>query len=830
MEDKEIVLRRAKNAVISRDFNLAIRLYKSLLQDDVKNIEYLTTLGNLYMKNNDDEKALPYFQQILTFYPNDFEAMNSMGGIYRRMGKYQESIDILQKALETKINPAQVNYNLGFTYKLMKNYSDAIECFENVIAVNPTDVLAYNHLGTIYAAQNNHEKAVSAYKRGLQVDPNHPILQFNLAKSLEAIHDDTSAIQAYEAALRAKPGWQEAVIAYSKLLLNHRKTKLAGELVQNAIGLHPQDAELYAQMGQILMRQSNFEKAASSFEIANRLISENAEILRNLAEAFEKLGKKEEAVSTIKKAEKVLPDDEKIKKAAASIYLTAEKYAEAAALIRQIGAANKNDCEALDLAGQYSILIGKADSAEKFASKIKTLDPEYENYLYSFATRFFQKGDFSAAKEKVKSFIDENMKNVPAWLLLGQIDEKLGNSAEALDDFSTAVAFDPNNFLAGKLAKEIGSKIDSEKSNSEEKKSENNAFSDSQEISLYEFGFGDDEESASTENSAAEKISAPEPAVSAEENSSDSTEGLKQENDTNIFALDDENALFEDNVEDDEKSAEETALVEPDENAEKSDEEISMDEILDEPDDDILPAEKLENPEDEKEQKVEISVDSNSGAEQKTEENSLPETEKTDDSENSVNVQKSETEEIPCEHKISPEPEKNISEPENEPEIKEDSEESQSDEEQKENRAENAYENLVDKVSEVLPKLSTFIENSEEAAKFQKEIELFKRLRQFGESLPFEQRAKFLAGRVRLLLDYIIARLSGRPGLLTAASEIRRQNNLPVDSMETAINGSDRPAIVNVLKDMENLTFYLEDKNLSKALIVAAEEVVDKLS
>mgnify|MGYP007105436994 CR=1 FL=1 len=47
MEDKEIVLRRAKNAVISRDFNLAIRLYKSLLQEDVKNIEYLSALGYL---------------------------------------------------------------------------------------------------------------------------------------------------------------------------------------------------------------------------------------------------------------------------------------------------------------------------------------------------------------------------------------------------------------------------------------------------------------------------------------------------------------------------------------------------------------------------------------------------------------------------------------------------------------------------------------------------------------------------------------------------------------------------------------------------------------
>ena len=144
--------------------------------------------------------------------------------------------------------------------------------------------------------------------------------------------------------------------------------------------------------------------------------------------------------------------------------------------------------------------------------------------------------------------------------------------------------------------------------------------------------------------------------------------------------------------------------------------------------------------------------------------------------------------------------------------------------------AETAYETLMSQVSDVLPKLSSFIDSSEEEAKFQKEIELFKRLRQFGEQLPFEQRAKFLAGRVRLLLDYIIARLSGRPGLLRTASEVRRQNNIQEKDMQIAINGNNRRDIINVLKDMENLTFYLEDKNLSKALIVVAEEVVDKLS
>lgn len=869
MEDKEIVLRRAKNAVISRDFNLAIRLYKSLLQEDVKNIEYLSALGNLYMKNNDDEKALPYFQQILTFYPNNFEAMNSMGGIYRRMGRYQESIEILQKALETKINPAQVNYNLGFTYKLMKNYSEAIDAFENVIAVNPTDVLAYNHLGTIYAAQNNHEKAVATYKRGLQIDPNHPIIQFNLAKSLEAMHDDTSAIQAYDAALRAKPGWQEAVIEYAKLLLNHRKTRLAGELVQNAIGLHPQDFGLYAQMGQILMRQSNFKKAASSFEIANRLVSGNAENLKNLAEAFEKLGKKEEAVLTIKKAESVEPEDEKIKKSEASILLTAEKYREAAEVIRQLGSANKNDCEALDLAGQYSILIGRNDSAQNFASKIKKIDPDYGIYLYSFASRFFQKGNLEAAKENVKAFIDENMKNIPAWLLLGQIDEKLGNSEEALDDFSTAVAFDPNNFLAEKLAKELGNKIDSEKTSRDEKKPDDSALSGSQEISLDEFGFGDDENAASEDKS----LEMPEPTPVEPEKSNDSagpedsTEDLKVEDKTDVLALDEESSLFEDGEKDSE-SDDEISLDEIDKNTDefKEDEEIlpepEENAALNKPEDsaekqaDNLNPEEFKTQEENGASKIEIKAEPGKSSETTpAAEKNAPaeraepsESERAEPSESVGQAEPAEpTEQTePAEPTEPTEKTEKTAGSEQETELPEeippygDSEHSEDLPDEKDffapdaaaerKEAETAYESLMSQVSDVLPKLSSFIDSSEEEAKFQKEIELFKRLRQFGEQLPFEQRAKFLAGRVRLLLDYIIARLSGRPGLLRTASEVRRQNNIQEKDMQIAINGNNRRDIINVLKDMENLTFYLGDKNLSKALIVVAEEVVDKLS
>lgn len=890
MDDVELVIRRAKNAVISRDFNLAIRLYKSLLQEDEKNIQYLSALGNLYIKANDDAKALEYFQTILEHYQNNFEAMNATGGIYRRMGKYQESIDVLKKALQTKINPAQVYYNLGFTYKIMGNYDEAIECFENVIDLNPTDVLAYNHLGAIHASRNEHNEAVAAYRRGLQVDPNHPILHFNMAKSLQALHDDGSAIQSYESALRAKPGWQDAIIAYSELLLEHRKTKAAGELVQSGIGLHPQDAGLYYQMGRVLMCQNNYNKAVTSYEIANRLCSDKTEILKDLATAFEKSGRVEDSVNTINRARKISPEDEGLKKTAASLLLSAEKYEEAEKLIQEMNPAAEKDAEVMDLAGQYSILSGKTEEAASYASKIKALSPEYIAHLYSYATRYVQKGDYEHAKESVKAYIDEKMKDVPAWILLGQIDEAMGNKTEALDDYSTAVAFDPNNHLAGTLAKSLGDKIDAEVSLMEYSRTEDDMqFPDTEEISLDEFDLGGLDEPEEKEEIPA--------TIEGEESEEASDEGLKEENDADILGIDDDSPLFEDtdneedpdfiNDDSDGIFAEKEAPAEEMPEEEKDEAEEEMPEI------NIEGADGAEGSGSSGEDAAESA--GNFGDENAAEDFEAgetagePETADTfaEDAAASagdgfqpagspVNSGVPESSEAP--HPSVPDvPVEDITDEKDDVSLDrmlaEDSAKRSSDalkeeagkisqaveeaarsareasaaaekswlaaheaaksaemaEKARQKRAEDAYDKLVDQVNDMLPRLKTVLEDVGDAEKFKEEIALFKRLRQLGESLPFEQRAKFLTSRVRLLLDYIISRLSGNPGLLTKATEIRKQTNLPIDGSDSNASINNHNDVINCIKHMESLSFYLKDENLYKALFAAAEEVVEKL-
>ena len=59
--NKEFTLKRAQNAVLSRDFVLAARLFKTILKEEPNNIDVLAQLGSTYVRSGDDEKALEVY-------------------------------------------------------------------------------------------------------------------------------------------------------------------------------------------------------------------------------------------------------------------------------------------------------------------------------------------------------------------------------------------------------------------------------------------------------------------------------------------------------------------------------------------------------------------------------------------------------------------------------------------------------------------------------------------------------------------------------------------------------------------------------------------------
>lgn len=463
MDEKEIVFNRAKNAMLSRDFTLAARLFKSLLADDPNNLELLNSLGQLYIKASDDEKALPFYEQIIKLNPVNVDAYNNMGGIYRRLKRYDESIAILNKALSFNKNNSEVKYNLGFTYKLMGKNDEACDCFEYVISENPNDVLAYNHLGSIYATKKDYQKSISIYKRGLQVDPNHPILQYNLARSYVATNSDFDAFKAFEAALRAKPSWKDAVKEYSALLNKYSRTKESCEVIQKAINLYPTDGHLYYLLGKSFLVQTDYESAVKSFEKAISLDNTNPSYYEKLIFAYEREQKFDEGLEVAEKGIELFPNNIKIMREKVHLLFSAKKLNTGASVLKNLSELTTRDPHVKDLMGQYYICCDNKKNVALCFDKIRKLNPSYQNYLYNAAYRYIQVEKYEEAVKCLKVFSASQQKNPLPLILLARIEEFKNNYESAIEILKKALSMNPNLNLAKEGISRLSKKIEEAK-------------------------------------------------------------------------------------------------------------------------------------------------------------------------------------------------------------------------------------------------------------------------------------------------------------------------------------------------------------------------------
>lgn len=462
MSDKELLLKRAKSALISRDYETAARIYKSLIKSDKKNMDLKIQLGNLYVKSGQDSLALSCFEEIEQYmmisgeeFPFAVDVYLSLGGIYRRLGRFDESLAALGKAGETGAKEIQVSYSLGFTYRQMGKYESAIDCFQNVIDKNPRDVLAFNHLGAIHALQGNHEKAIVAYQHGLKIDPNHPVIQLNIAKSYEAIGETKKALSCYEGALRSKPGWIEAIDLYSDLLLKENQVKEADDVVSRALKINPDDVKMHTAMGKVFNRKSVFEDAEKEFKKALSKNDVYAPALKGLALSQEKQGKSREAAETIQKAQKLSPDDIEILKQTAHILLSANYLPAAYEKISHLWKINQDDIDTVNLLGQYYICHGDEDKIEACFDRLERIKPGCTDVYKDWGERYLQIGDEKNAEDYLKVAVHENAGDADAMISLARMYDKQGRTNEALDLLYKAGKADANNESAKRAVDRI---------------------------------------------------------------------------------------------------------------------------------------------------------------------------------------------------------------------------------------------------------------------------------------------------------------------------------------------------------------------------------------
>ena len=877
-EQNSVIIERAKSAILARDYEQAARIYKGLLKTEPENMDYLNALGDLYVKNSEDNVALGYYKEIVRLQPQNVVALNSLGAIYRRLKMYDESISVLERAVMCESSNVQTYYNLGFTYKLMENFDDAIQCFTTVVEENPRDVLAYNHMGTIYATERKHAEAVACYLKGLKVDPNHPVLHLNLAKSYDKLGEFIKAQAEYEAALRSKPGWLEAIENYSDLLLRKNKTKTASEIVKKALHLNPKDAAMHTKLGDVYCRQDNYDEAETEYNVALAIKPDYTKAMSGLAGTYETTGRLDEALELAERMEVVAPQDAAVKRQHAHILLSADKIEKAGEKIQELYASDPDDVHTLNLLGQYYICAGDEKKASGCFKKIRALRPDYTSFYREAGKRHSQKGDYKKAEEFYQKFIDQNPEDTEGYKNMAKLYEDQGMLTQALASYKTIENFDSWNVASRNGLERVNNQILEEREKKQERKTE---------IDADEFFDSDDDISIGERVRVAEEVTLsfedmdePEPQkmeVTVHESSLDQyNSGFEKLQDEEITAeevfaegrLDDEieadnkehyakslDDLIGDTdlddegtgLEEDNTSAEDffsnnpfgknaSKSTGPKENffepdfefeEEKPEKKLPKDEVIS-LDDGWEDDEEFEEEEKPEPKKPPVKKAPARKAEPKVQAEPLPEEEIAFDNEDfdDEHIDK----EIMEEPEYVPEPPE---EDEIVPEVYTDEEPYEETEEQEIIPEDDGCSDepsvdmaILAKAADAIQTVADAITENNVMKKANVTADLFEKLRALSTYLPEEKREEFLESKIRLQLDYIISKLSGNRGLLGTAKILRQQLGSEDEASEL---DSGRTLLLKVLEYSKGLVRELPDASMVSSLNGQIENLIARI-
>ena len=136
-------------------------------------------------------------------------------------------------------------------------------------------------------------------------------------------------------------------------------------------------------------------------------------------------------------------------------------------------------------------------------------------------------------------------------------------------------------------------------------------------------------------------------------------------------------------------------------------------------------------------------------------------------------------------------------------------------------------DDMVDKIGRIL--------NDDELAKnHAAELELFKKLRVLSSFLPEKEKNSFDCCRMRMVIEYIIQKMSGKPGLLITAESLIKSgvlgeeyNRQLEDCCEEELSND---LIRHVITDMKKLAQGLEDKDLCNMLCISADGILEQIA
>ena len=286
-------------------------------------------LGFTYREMGNWDDAIEAFSSVVNENPSDVLAYNHLGAIYLEKKDYQKSIAAFRRGLQIDPNHPILNYNLARCFDKAKMYTDAIRCYENAlkakpgwvdaikdfsgllvkcqkskeasdlvkhsIELYPNDTKLLSMLGKIYMEQFDFDSAEKTFKRAKKVDDQDIQILAGLADALEKGEKPEEALENVLDALEIAPDDKDLKKRYVQTLLSANQIDAAGTNVKELYSEDKEDPQVLDLYGQYLICNDEEEQAEQCYKKINDLNRNYKDHLLSAANRLNQVGKTEHA-------------------------------------------------------------------------------------------------------------------------------------------------------------------------------------------------------------------------------------------------------------------------------------------------------------------------------------------------------------------------------------------------------------------------------------------------------------------------------------------------------------------------------------------------------
>lgn len=296
--DKAKAMRNAERFVAQGKIRAAISEYRSVVDNDPRDIATLNMLGDLYAKNSEKREAINCYLQVAEHYNTQGFAQKAIA-VYNKISRIQpDSIEVSAKLAELhkdkgSLSEARSHYTtLAEHYQKNGRRLEALSMYKQIALLDPNNtevclnladsyvregqkddaVEAYAEAGARFSRQNKHEEAIRALMKGFDIRATDLRILNGLVKAQTALGRAGKAASLLDEILENEPYNRDVLYLLIECCIDSQNAAGAEKAVVKLVEIEPANYPKFLDLIRIYLNVNDPESAA-------RILTMSAEYL-----------------------------------------------------------------------------------------------------------------------------------------------------------------------------------------------------------------------------------------------------------------------------------------------------------------------------------------------------------------------------------------------------------------------------------------------------------------------------------------------------------------------------------------------------------------------